>query len=87
MKTNEKDPVGIRVISNAMKKNKGLKVLNLSGNNMSNRGATFISEMLQENKTLVSLSCDIFSYNYCLLYKSDAAEEEDSVALGCRRII
>ena len=56
MKTNEKDPVGIRVISNAMKKNKGLKVLNLSGNNMSNRGATFISEMLQENKTLVSLS-------------------------------
>ena len=56
MKTNEKDPVGIKVISKAMRKNKCLKVLNLSGNNMSNRGATFVAEMLQENKTLVNLS-------------------------------
>ena len=56
MKTVEKDPIGIKVISNAMRRNKYLKVLDLSGNNMSNRGATFISEMLQENKTLINLS-------------------------------
>ena len=26
-------------------------------------------------------------WNSCLLYTSDAADEEDSVDLGCRRII
>src|SRR5665648_1297650 len=30
---------------------------------------------------------DFFSFNTCLLYTSDAADEEDSVDLGGRRII
>ncbi|VDG24591.1 hypothetical protein MUDAN_IGPPGNFN_03655 [Lactiplantibacillus mudanjiangensis] len=35
---------------------------------------------------LLILFVFIFSW-FCLLYTSDAADEEDSVDLGCRRII
>ena len=56
MMTFEKDPTGIYFICKALKKNATIRVLNLSENNMSNRGATLVSEMLQVNSTLARLS-------------------------------
>eukprot|EP00945_MAST-04E_sp_MAST-4E-sp1_P001927 g1927.t1 len=60
MKTTEKDPKGIIAICKAMKRNRTLKVLNLSGNTLSNRGADLVSEMLNYNSTLsrIALRCN-----------------------------
>src|SRR5665648_1284226 len=59
------------------------------------RDETFSEDVIQnifiylwEKKDSLPFNCSIKSYLYtCLLYTSDAADEEDSVDLGGRRII